>query len=172
MSQDTEPSNIEDPRITLRTAQAEDVEVILEFIEGRAEFEASGHQVEADADQLRETLFGDCCFAEVTIAEYDGVPVGFVLYYHNYSTYLGKPGLRVEDIYVKPDFRGRGIAAKLFKNLANLAIDRGCGRFEFSVLDWNAPAISFYEKLGAKAMDEWMVFRINSQNLKKLVGVA
>jgi GNAT superfamily N-acetyltransferase len=156
--------------VALRVAEADDVDLILEFIEGRAEYEATGHQVEADVDQLRETLFGDRCFAEVLIAEYDGEPAGFVLYYHNYSTYLGKPGLHVEDIYVRPEYRGKGIGTKLFTHLAKIAIDRGCGRFEWWVLDWNAPAISFYEKLGAKAMDEWMVFRITCEKLKKLVA--
>jgi GNAT superfamily N-acetyltransferase len=161
---------IDEARVALRVAEPDDVDLILEFIEGRAEYEATGHQVEADVGQLRETLFGERRFAEVLIAEYDGVPAGFVLYYHNYSTYLGKPGLKVEDIYVRPEYRGKGIGTKLFTHLATIAIDRGCGRFEWWVLDWNAPAISFYEKLGAKAMDEWMVFRVPCEKLKKLVA--
>lgn len=172
MSPDTDSSDPCGSGITLRTAEEDDVDVILEFIEGRAEFEASGHQVEADVGQLRATLFGECRFAEVVIAECDGVPVGFVLFFHNYSTYLGKPGLHVEDIYVKPEYRERGVATRLFKHVARLAIERGCGRFEFWVLDWNAPAVAFYESLGAKAMDEWMAFRINCESLKRVVGSA
>ena len=171
MSQVTEEAATDTSRITLRTAEVDDVGTILEFIEGRAEYEAHGHQVEADVEQLRATLFGDCRFAEVVIAELDGEPAGFMLYYHNYSTYLGKPGLHVEDLYVKPEHRGHGIAMMLFKHVAKIAIDRGCGRFEFWVLDWNGPAVSFYEKLGAKAMDEWMMFRINCESLKQIVGV-
>jgi GNAT superfamily N-acetyltransferase len=172
MPADTDPSNPCSSGITLRTATEGDVDVVLEFIEGRAEFEASGHQVEADVDQLRATLFGTCRFAEVVIAECEGGPVGFVLFHHNYSTYLGKPGIKIEDIYVKPEFRKRGVATMLFKHVARLAIDRGCGRLEFWVLDWNAPAVAFYESLGAKAMKEWMAFRINCENLKKVIGSA
>jgi GNAT superfamily N-acetyltransferase len=127
-------------------------------------------QVVADEDLLRHTLFGERRVAEVVIASYDGEPAGFALFFHNFSTYLGRPGIYLEDLFVIPKLRGRGIGRIMLSFLARLAIERGCGRLEWWVLDWNEPAIRFYERLGATAMDEWTVFRVTGNALEDLAG--
>ena len=156
--------------LAIRFAVADDAALILDFIRGLAVYEKLAHEVRADEAALRETLFGDRPADEVLIAELDGAPAGFALFFHNYSTFLARPGLYLEDLFVIPELRGRGIGRRLLERLAGIAVERGCGRFEWSVLDWNEPAIRFYERLGATAMDEWTVFRIDGDALKKLAG--
>jgi len=152
----------------IRFATAEDAGLVLEFIEGLADYEKLAHEVTADEERLRRTLFGDRPAAEVLIAECDGAPAGFALFFHNYSTFLARPGLYLEDLYVRPALRGKGIGGRLLARLAAIAVERGCGRFEWSVLDWNEPAIRFYRNLGAEPMDGWTVFRITGSALARL----
>ncbi len=154
--------------LTLRLANPDDVGLILEFIQGLAEYEKLAHEVVADEDGLRRTLFGDRPAAEVVLADYEGEPAGFALFFHNYSTFLARPGLYLEDLYVRPEQRGRGIGKALLARLAAIAVERGCGRFEWSVLDWNEPAIRFYEAIGAKALEGWTVFRVTGDALASL----
>jgi len=154
--------------VTLRPATADDVPLILAFIRGLAEYERLGHVCIADEENLRRTLFGNPRFAEVILAEDDGVAAGFALFFHNYSTFLAAPGIYLEDLYVKPEFRGRGIGKALLVRLAQIARERGCGRLEWAVLDWNEPSINFYKALGAKPMDEWTVFRVTGEALEGL----
>jgi len=156
--------------LTLRFAEVGDVSTILGFIRSLAAYEKLAHEVEADEDSLRATLFGARPAAEVILAELDGEAAGFALYFHNYSTFLARPGLYLEDLFVEPELRGRGIGRRLLARLAAIAVDRGCGRFEWSVLDWNEPAIGFYENLGAAAMDEWTVFRMTGEALQELAA--
>lgn len=156
------------PGFVIRTAVEEDVPLILEFIRELGDYEKLLHEVVATEESLRKTLFNDTPYAEVVIGEYDNAPVGFALFFHNYSTFLGRPGLYLEDLYVKPEMRGKGFGGVLLSFLAKLARDRDCGRFEWWVLDWNEPAIRFYESLGAEAMDEWTVFRVSGDRLGKL----
>jgi len=154
--------------LEIRFAEADDVPTILEFVKELAEYEKLSHQVVGDEDQLRATLFGERPAAEVVIAELGGAPAGFALFFHNYSTFLARPGLYLEDLYVRPQMRGKGIGKRLLCRLAEIAVERGCGRFEWSVLDWNEPAIRFYEKLGARAMDGWTIFRVTGDALDRL----
>lgn len=161
------PINI--PNCRLRFAGREDLPVILSFIRELAKYEKLLHEVEADEAVLEQNLFGEKPYAEVVLAEYEDKQVGFALFFHNFSTFLGRPGIYLEDLYVQPDYRGRGIGGELLAFLAHLAVTRGCGRLEWSVLDWNTPAINFYNKLGAQAMDEWTTFRLDG---KSLVSVA
>src|SRR5205814_1863552 len=135
-------------------ATEQDVPVILQFIRDLGTYERLAHEVIASEEQLRRTLFGERRYAEVLIAEEDGAPAGFALFFHNYSTFFGRPGVYLEDLYVRPEFRGRGYGKALLQRLAKITIDRGCGRLEWSVLDWNEPAIAFYKSLGAAPMDE------------------
>ena len=157
-----------DPNITLRFATVDDVGLILDFIRQLAEYEDLVHEVAADEDLLRQTLFGERQVAEVVIATFDGEPAGFALFFHNFSTFLGRPGIYLEDLFVIPDLRGRGIGRLLLSFLARLAVERGCGRLEWWVLDSNEPAIRFYERLGAQAMDEWTVYRVAGDALENL----
>lgn len=146
--------------------------LILAFIKELAEYEKLSHEVVATEEDLRASLFGGRPFAEVLIAEHGGAPAGFALFFHNFSTFLGKPGIYLEDLYVKSEFRGAGIGKKMLVHLARLAKDRGCGRLEWWVLDWNAPSIGFYEKLGAVAMDDWTVYRLAGTALDELAAGA
>ncbi|TWT22412.1 GNAT family N-acetyltransferase [Luteimonas marina] len=159
-----------DPDVRLRPARPDDVPTILALIRGLAEYEKLAHEVEADEARLADTLFGERPGAEVVIAEADGEPAGFALFFHNYSTFLARPGLYLEDLFVQPRFRGLGIGRRLMVHLARLAVERGCGRFEWSVLDWNAPAIGFYRSLGAVGMDEWTVQRVTGDALRRLAA--
>lgn len=159
-----------DADLTLRLATESDVPLILDFIHGLAEYEKLAHEVVADADTLRASLFGDRRVAEVIIAEYKNEPAGFALFFHNFSTFLGRPGVYLEDLFVLPELRGKGIGQELLSCLARIAVDRGCGRLEWSVLDWNEPAIRFYRRLGAESMDEWTVFRVTGEALDKLAA--
>lgn len=155
--------------ITMREANELDVPLILRFIRELADYERLLHLVEATEDTLRESLFGAHAAAEVMLA-YDGeTPAGFALFFHNFSTFIGRPGLYLEDIYVKPEFRGRGIGRMFFRELAKIAKHRHCGRMEWAVLDWNRPAISFYERLGAGSVDEWTIFRMTEKQFDSLI---
>ena len=149
-------------------ATVEDVPVILEFIRALAEYEKLSHVVVATEEQLRETLFGARPGAEVLLAMWDSECVGFALFFPNYSTFLAQPGIYLEDLYVRPERRGQGIGAGLLKELAKVALQRKCGRVEWAVLDWNAPSIAFYKKLGAVAMEDWTTFRLSGAGLAKL----
>ena len=150
----------------IRPATAADTPAICRLIHGLAEYEKLSHTVVLDEDRLREHLFGPRPFAEVLIAEEAGTVVGFVLFFHNYSTFLGKPGIYLEDLFVEPSHRGSGHGKALLLALARLAVERGCGRLEWSVLDWNQPAIDFYRSLGAVPMDEWSIFRLTGEALQ------
>ncbi|MBB4154935.1 GNAT superfamily N-acetyltransferase [Sphingomonas jinjuensis] len=154
--------------MTIRPATRDDVATILRFVRELAAYEREPDAVEATEDMLAAALFGDRPAAEAAIAEIDGEAAGFALFFHNFSTWTGKPGLYLEDLYVTPAARGSGVGRALLAYLARLAIDRDCARFEWSVLDWNAPAIGFYRKLGAVGMEEWTVQRLTGDALVKL----
>jgi GNAT superfamily N-acetyltransferase len=154
--------------LKIRTATEADVPQILQFIRDLAEYERSAHEVAATEELLRTTLFGNPRFAEVLIGEEDGTPVAFALFFHNYSTWTGKPGLYLEDLYVKPEARRRGHGRTLLARLAAIAKERNCARFEWAVLDWNTPAIDFYKSLGAVPMSEWRVMRVSGDALDAL----
>ena len=156
------------PVIVIRTAVREDVGQILAFIRELAEYEKLAHEAVADEAGLAAQLFGATPRAEVLIAEVDGAPAGFALFFHNFSTFVGKPGLYLEDLFVRPAFRGLGLGKKLMVRLAQLAVERDCGRFEWSVLDWNEPAIRLYRSLGAMGLDEWTVQRVTGDALQAL----
>jgi GNAT superfamily N-acetyltransferase len=147
-----------------------DTPVILELIRGLAEYEMLSHVVVATEERLRETLFGARPAAEVLLAMWDSECVGFVLFFPNYSTFLAQPGIYLEDLYVRPHLRGKGIGFALLQELARLAVERKCGRVEWAVLDWNAPSIAIYKRLGAVPMDEWTTFRLSGEALEKLAG--
>ncbi|HEX9443068.1 MAG TPA: GNAT family N-acetyltransferase [Candidatus Binatia bacterium] len=153
-------------------AAERDVPVILELIKGLAEYERLSHEVVATEEALRESLFGARRAAEVVIGYAKEDPVGFAVFFHNYSTFLGRAGIYLEDLFVLPGWRGRGLGRKLLAHVARIAVERSCGRFEWSVLDWNEPAIGFYKKLGARAMDEWTVYRLTGAALEKLASEA
>ena len=153
------------PDITIVPATPHDVPQILELIKGLAEYERLSHAVEADEDRLRRTLFGDRPAAEVLLAHDDAECVGFAVFFTNFSTFLGKPGLYLEDVFVKPHARRKGIGLKILKRLAAIARERDYGRMEWSVLDWNEPAINFYKKLGAPPLEEWTMFRLTGEAL-------
>lgn len=154
----------------IRDATQADTALILEFIRALAEYEKLSHEVVATEAGLRETLFGKDVKTYVVIAEEDEKPAGFALFFYNYSTFLGKRGIYLEDLFVKQEYRGKGIGKALLKHLAAKALKEGCGRLEWWVLDWNAPSIEFYKSLGAVPMDEWTVFRLTEDKLKKLAG--
>lgn len=156
--------------VRLRPATADDVALIVRFIRALAEYERLLHECEATEDAIRASLFGASPQAEVVIAEVDGEPAGFALFFHNYSTFLARRGLYLEDLFVLPGHRGRGVGRALLAHLARLALDRGCGRLEWWVLDWNADAIRFYRSLGAVAMDDWTVQRVSGDALVQLAG--
>lgn len=156
------------PDFIIRKADRSDVPLILSFIRELAEYEKLLDEVTATESQLAETLYGENPTAEVVIGEYKNSPVGFALFFHNYSTFLGKPGLYLEDLYIKPEHRGVGLGKAMLSFLASLAVERKCGRFEWWVLDWNKPAIDFYKKIGAEPMSEWTVQRVTGDALIKL----
>ncbi|SHF51857.1 Acetyltransferase (GNAT) family protein [Fodinibius roseus] len=158
------------PDCYLRFAEEEDVPLILDFIRRLAEYENMSDQVVATGEQLQKNLFGEQRYAEVLLAYYHDQPVGFALFFHNFSTFMGKPGIHLEDLYVMADFRGKGIGTTLLGYLAQLAIDRNCARLEWVVLDWNTHAIEFYHALDAHPMDEWTTFRLTGESLKKVAN--
>jgi GNAT superfamily N-acetyltransferase len=155
---------------SIRFAVAADTPVILRFIQGLAAYEKLEHECLADEAGLRATLFGDRPYAEVLLIEEDGGAQGFALFFHNYSTFLAKPGIYLEDLFVDPTQRGKGYGKALLVKLAEIAVARGCGRLEWSVLDWNQPAIDFYLSLGARPMDEWTVYRVDGAALTALAA--
>ena len=156
------------PQIQLRDATEDDVELIRSLVQELADYETLGHEVVATLEDLRKSLFGPRRFAEVILAEADGDPAGFAVFFHNYSTFLGRPGIYLEDLYVRPKFRRVGIGRLLLTELARLATERGCGRVEWSVLHWNESAAAFYKALGARPMEDWTVFRITGDSLSRL----
>lgn len=152
----------------IRPATPADVPTVCRLVRALADYEQLSREVVLDEDQLRQHLFGPRPYAEVLLAEEKTEVVGFALFFHNYSTFLGKPGICLEDLFVQPEHRGQGHGKALLQALAQLALDRGCGRLEWSVLDWNEPAIRFYESLGAVAMQEWTSFRVTGETLQLL----
>ncbi len=157
-----------DPELRLRFAVETDTGLILTFIKELADYERLSGEMVTDEDSLRHSLFKGRNVAEVLIAEYQGEPAGFALFFHNYSTFLGKAGLYLEDLFVREKCRGCGIGREMLACLARIAENRGCGRLEWAVLDWNEPAIRFYESLGGRSLDEWTVFRLSGDSLAKL----
>ena len=149
-------------------ATRQDVPLIITLIKELAEYERLPHEVVATEEILEETLFGQRPAAEVLLAHAGGEPAGYALYFHSFSTFLGRPGLYLEDIYVRPPLRGKGIGKQLLARLAQIAIERKCGRMEWAVLNWNEPSINFYKSLGARPMDEWTVYRLTSSQLQRL----
>ena len=149
-------------KIFIRSATEKDVPVIFALIKELAEYEKLADQIKTTEDELRKTLFGKDQFVEILLAEYDNKIVGQALFLKNFSTFLGKPGIYLEDLYVKPDLRGKGIGKALLDKIISIAKERNYGRVEWSVLDWNEPAIDFYKKIGAKPLDDWTIFRLTS----------
>ena len=158
------------PPVEIRAATEDDVPLILSLIRELAEYEKLIHEVVATEEVLRGSLSGERTGAEVVICYHADTPAGFALFFHNFSTFLGRPGLYLEDLYVKPDFRGRGLGRALLVYLAGVASERGCGRMEWSVLDWNEPAIKLYGGIGATPMDEWTVYRVTGEALETLAA--
>ena len=156
----------------IRPARVEDVPIILQLIRDLAAYERAPDEVVATKEQLVDVLFGERPVAEVLLAFEAESPVGFAVYFYNFSTWLGRPGLYLEDLFVKPEKRGKGYGRALLVELAKIARDRGCGRMEWAVLDWNEPAIKFYRALGAKPMDQWTVFRLTRDEIAKLADAA
>ncbi len=153
--------------VLIRDAHPEDASVILRFISELAEYEKALHEVQVTEQQLTEALFGDSPKVFSVICEVDGVPVGFALYFYNFSTWLGSHGVFLEDLYVTPKYRGVGAGKGMFKHVARLAVKQGCGRFEWNVLDWNQPAIDFYESFGARPQSEWVGYRLTGDALQQ-----
>jgi len=153
--------------LTIKPAAESDVALVLNFIRKLAEYEKLSHEVVATEELLRETLFGERRVAEVVVAYLAGVPVGFALYFHNFSTFVGRPGIYLEDLFVEPAHRGKGVGKALFTHVARLAVERGCGRFQWTVLNWNTPAIDFYRSLGAVPLHDWTVFRLSGDALQR-----
>jgi GNAT superfamily N-acetyltransferase len=158
------------PGFEIRPATESDAPVILSFVKQLAKYEKLSHEVVATEASLRETLFGARRAAEVAIGYFSEKPVGFVLFFHNYSTFLGQSGLYIEDLFVDENYRRRGFGRALLLYVARVAQERQCGRLEWSVLDWNEPAIEFYKKLGAAAMSDWTVYRVTGDNLSRLAN--
>ena len=152
----------------IRSARVTDVPIILQLIRDLASYERAPNDVTANEEQLVDVLFGKKPAAEVLLAFENETPVGFAVFFHNFSTWLGRPGLYLEDLFVKPEKRGKGYGHALLVDLAKIARDRGCGRMEWAVLNWNDPAIQFYRKLGAKPMEEWTVFRLTGDGIAEL----
>lgn len=156
--------------LSIRPATSADLPLIAQFIRDLAEYEKLAHEVRFDEAVLEDRLFGARPYAEVLIGEIDGAPQGFALFFHNFSTFEGRPGVYLEDLFVRPEARGSGLGKMLLAQLAVIALERDCARVEWSVLDWNDPAIAFYKSLGAKPMDEWTVMRVDGDALGALAG--
>jgi GNAT superfamily N-acetyltransferase len=156
--------------LSIRRAAEKDVPVLLSFIKKIAAYEKMSHEVKATESDLRQSLFGEKPAAEAVIAYLRNKPVGFAVFFHNFSTFMGRPGLYLEDLYVDEAHRGKGFGKTILLYLARLAKDRNCARFEWSVLDWNEPAVQFYKSLGAVPMSEWTVFRLSSGALDKIAN--
>jgi GNAT superfamily N-acetyltransferase len=158
--------------VTIRPAQEHEVPLVLAFVRELAEYERLAHEVVATEADMREALFGTRPYAEVVFACLEGEPVGFALFCYNFSTFLAKPGIHLEDLFVRPACRGRGIGQRLLSWLARETLARGCGRLEWAVLDWNEPSIRFYESLGARALKEWFTYRLSGEALEKVAAKA
>jgi len=158
-----------DEKIEIKVATISDVPLILSLIKDLAAYERLSHEVVATESILRESLFGERPYAEVCIGYYDSNPAGYVLYFHNFSTFTGRPGIYVEDVFVKEAHRGKGLGKALFLYVAGLAKDRNCKRLEYSVLTWNEPALNFYKQFDAKILDDWNLYRISGDSLNDLV---
>ena len=154
--------------LTIRSAAPGDAGLVLYFIEALADYEKLRDDMVATEADLDRALFGARPYAEAVIAELGGIPVGFGLYFYNFSTFLGRPSLYLEDLFVLPEHRGKGVGRALLAHLAGVAVDNGCGRFEWTVLDWNEPSIRFYESLGARQQDEWLIYRMTGDALEAL----
>lgn len=156
--------------VTIRAGEERDVAVIAELIQALARYERLEHEVAMTPERLAKTLFGPRRYAETLIAEDNGEAIGFALFFHNYSTFLARPGIYLEDLYVHESHRGRGIGRRLLVRLAAIAVERDCGRLEWAVLDWNEDAIGFYERLGARPNSDWTVYRLAGDALTRLAG--
>jgi GNAT superfamily N-acetyltransferase len=156
--------------LRIRAGERADVPLIAELIRGLAEYERLADEVSMTEDKVERTLFGERRYAETLIAEDDGRPVGFALFFHNYSTFLAQPGIYLEDLFVRPEHRGSGVGRALLEALARTAVERDCGRMEWAVLDWNESAIGFYERLGARPNSDWTVYRLTGEALRALAG--
>ena len=156
--------------LIIKQAVEEDIPLLLSFIKKIAGYEKLSHEVITTEEILRESLFGKKPSAEVVFGYLDNQPVSYAVYFYNFSTFIGKKGLYLEDLFVLPELRGKGIGKKMLLNLIKKAVDENCGRMEWAVLDWNEPAINFYKSLGAKPMDEWTTFRMDESALKKIVS--
>jgi len=154
----------------IRHAEKKDVPLIRALIRELAEYEKMLDEMVATEELLEKHLFGENRFVEVVLGYFNDAPVGFALFFHNFSTFVGKPGLYLEDLYVKPEYRGKGFGKLLLAYLAKLAVERDCGRYEWAVLDWNEPALKFYKTLGAKVMDKWLIHRVTGKELKNLAN--
>jgi GNAT superfamily N-acetyltransferase len=159
------------PELEIRSATEGDVPLILSLIKDLAEYERLSHEVVATEEGLCDSLFGERAVAEVLLGYLGDDPAGFALFFHTFSTFLGRPGIYLEDLYVRPEFRGAGIGRALLVQLARLARERGCGRMEWSVLDWNEPAIGFYRSIGASPVSGWTVYRLTGEALEELAGL-
>jgi GNAT superfamily N-acetyltransferase len=157
--------------ITIVPARPDDVSLILQMIRGLAEYERLSHQAVATEESIRTSLFGPRPFAEVVLAHSGSKAVGFALFFHNFSTFLGQPGLYLEDLFVLPEWRGRGVGRRLLTHLASIAVERGCGRMEWAVLDWNESAIGFYRRLGAEMLDDWRICRLTGAALGRAAAL-
>lgn len=166
------PERSDGGRTSIRPAEPSDVALILALVRELAVYEKLEREMIAGEDDIRRALFGERPVAEAVIGSLDGVPAGFALFFPNFSTFLGKPGLYLEDLFVRPSARGFGLGRALMEHLARVAVERGWGRFEWSVLDWNEPAIGFYRTLGAEPLAEWTTFRMTGRALEKFTGPA
>jgi GNAT superfamily N-acetyltransferase len=158
------------PEPEIRSATEDDVSLILALIKELAGYERLSHEVVATDEALRDSLFGERRVAEALLGYLGGDPAGFALFFHNFSTFLGRPGIYLEDLYVRPEFRGAGVGRALLVHIAGLARDRNCGRLEWSVLDWNEPAIGFYRRIGASPVSGWTVYRVTGEALEELAA--
>jgi GNAT superfamily N-acetyltransferase len=157
------------PKFVLRKAEPEDTSLVLSFIRQLAEYEKMTDEVQADEKTLYQSLFVQK-IAHALIAEEDGKAIGFALYFYNFSTFVGRPGLYLEDIYIQPEYRKKGYGTIIFQRLANIALEEGCGRMEWTCLDWNEPSRQFYRKMGAVTMDEWTVHRFTEETIRKIAA--
>jgi GNAT superfamily N-acetyltransferase len=160
------------PTLSIRPVQSDEVDLVMQFIRELAEYERLTHEVIARTEDIHAALFGPRPYAEAVFGCLDGEPRGFALYFHNFSTFLGKPGLYLEDLYVTPAARGRGLGTRMLAWLARLALERDCGRFEWAVLDWNEPALKVYRGLGARAAQDWILHRVTGEALAQLAAKA
>lgn len=157
-------------KFIIRKAKESDAALLLNFIRRLADYEKRPAEVTATEEDIRSSVF-DRKVAEAIIAEYNGKPVGFAIFFHNFSTFLGKPGIYIEDLFVCPEFRGQGLGKLLFSYISRLAVKRNCGRVEWTVLTWNEPAINFYEKIGAVPKNEWMLYKLSGHALEELAPI-